>query len=121
MTHARLADKLLYNDWLRNNHYFDDLAVFSIGTLHPGGLKASKKVMNEFDWNGKKVLDIGIGNGFTIKYLSQIGAECHGIEKSEYMTRSAILNGVDYRIIFNADINVFPFTSTYDFIIFEGV
>jgi SAM-dependent methyltransferase len=115
------VEKSDFEIWLNGNNYFDDLAVFSFGPLHPGGINASNLIFNKINWKGKKVLDIGIGNGTTIKYLSSLGSECFGVEKSAFMIKSAIQNGIDEKKLFNEDVCNFKTNHFFDVILFEGV
>ena len=119
-------DSAGWRRWLDNDSYFDDLAVFSMGPLHPGGITASRQLLQALEWPGKRVLDAGCGNGTTIRLLESVGAECIGLERSPIMRRVAIQSGLQAGQIHPCDISRMPFEppagiGDFDVILFEGV
>ena len=44
----------------------------------------AKKIFDTYNLQGKKVLDIGCGFGFTVADLREMGADAYGIDFSEY-------------------------------------
>lgn len=111
-----------WEHWVENDSYFDDLAVFGMGTLHPGGLQATRELISSMSWHHKDVLDVGCGNGTTLKLLQSFGARVTGIESSEYMRHSAVLGGVDSQMIIPSTIEVVTLNEQiYDVILLEGV
>ena len=63
--------------WYRN------LAEFPEGTGEYYKDRA-KKIFDTYNLQGKKVLDIGCGFGFTVADLREMGADAYGIDFSEY-------------------------------------
>jgi 2-polyprenyl-3-methyl-5-hydroxy-6-metoxy-1,4-benzoquinol methylase len=109
------------NKWLAGNNYFDDLAIFSLGSLHPGGTEATNYLANNFSWEKKKVLDIGVGNGTTMRFLHSLGADCTGVEKSAFMIHAAIKNGIPRTRLHHVPVEDFTTTEKFDIVIIEGV
>lgn len=52
-------------------------------SMHPGGLKLTKKIIEESKLNNGKILDLGCGKGESINYLKDIGFEVYGLDISE--------------------------------------
>lgn len=112
----------MYKNWINNDNYFDDLAVFGLGFFHPGGMNRTREICESRNWANLKVLDVGCGIGTTIKMLSLIGAEVYGLDRSQYMIRGAELNGIPKQNLFCNDATKLPkFTNNFDVIILEGV
>jgi SAM-dependent methyltransferase len=115
----------LWTQWSRVDSYFDDLAVFSVGSLHPGGLPATREMLGTHEWAGKNALDIGSGNGTTLLFLKFLGASPLGIERSPMMREAARQNGVASKHLIAGDIERLNLASLerrpFDAVIFEGV
>lgn len=108
--------------WTENDSYFDDLAVFSLGPLHPGGLEATKQLISSRDWRGTHVLDIGCGNGFTMRLIEAFGGTVFGVEPSPFMRYAAQKNGVLQAQLLGSSLETLVLdVRKFDVILFEGV
>lgn len=114
-----------WREWIVNDRYFDDLAVFSVGPLHPGGLAASRGLLEMTDWRERSVLDLGCGNGTTLRMLQELGARGVGIEASPYMRQAALRIGLSPESILAGDISNLEclglLDQPFDCVIAEGV
>ena len=72
-----------YKDGYSLKRWHRNLADFPGGTGEYYKDRA-KKIFDTYDLEGKKVLDIGCGFGFTVADLREMGADAYGIDFSEY-------------------------------------
>lgn len=107
--------------WVAQDEYFDDLAVLGIGPFHPGGVTASQELFGNRDWTGQRVLDVGAGQGMTMRLLAAQGATVVGIEPSPYMRAAAQRAGVDPAQLRADVIQEVDLSGTFDVIVVEGV
>ncbi|WP_396613536.1 class I SAM-dependent methyltransferase (plasmid) [Haloferax sp. S1W] len=110
-----------WEDWVSQDDYFDDLAVLGIGPFHPGGVTASRELLAGRDWTGQRVLDVGAGQGTTMRFLEAQGATVVGIEPSPYMRAAAQRAGVDPAQLRPNVIQEADLSGTFDAIVVEGV
>lgn len=110
-----------WRDWVSNDEYFDDLAVLGIGPFHPGGLEATRTLIDARSWRDTRVLDIGAGQGTTMRFLAAEGATVIGVEPSPYMREAARQLGVDPSRILPDVVESLSLDSTFDVIVAEGV
>lgn len=112
----------LYEYWRNHDSYFQDLAVFSIGPLHPGGIGASRELLNAREWRNCRVLDIGCGNGTTMKFIESLGGNVLGVEPSPFMREAARKQGIEEQKILPRSIETLKLgRKTFDVILIEGV
>lgn len=84
-------------------------------------------VLNSYDWRGKKVLEIGCGQGTTLNYLPSLGAEVSGMDMSIQSILGARAGATELGhktkiSLSQADAEKVPFvSSTYDVVISIGV
>jgi hypothetical protein len=88
-----------YLEWVQSNEYFDTLAVYSNGPLHPGRGRANYLLAELLDWDHKKVLDIGGGTGWSHRFFAGLGSIYTTIEPNHWMREAAIREGVPEREI----------------------
>ena len=116
---------LSWKAWVSTDLYFNDLAVLGLGLFHPGGIQATAQLLSDPWWSGRKVLDVGCGNGSTMLFLNRIGAEPIGIEQSSYMRLAAFKQGLRPSQIIQGSLEdigrmKLPYDA-FDAVIIEGV
>ncbi|WP_297341492.1 methyltransferase domain-containing protein [Pseudophaeobacter sp.] len=84
----------VYQSFLVSKDYFDSLAVFSDGPLHPGAAGANDWLFGGSDLTGLRLLEIGLGTGWTHRYLSMLGADVVSIEPNNLMRQRSLEAGV---------------------------
>ncbi|MEY8843410.1 class I SAM-dependent methyltransferase [Cribrihabitans sp. XS_ASV171] len=89
MTNSKLTQ------WLEDDDYFSKLAVFSLGPLHPFAAKANESLVELAQAKGGGVLEVGMGTGWTHRYLSSNHISVFSIEKNGFMVDAALRNGAD--------------------------
>jgi len=52
-------------------------------------------VLDRFEWSGKRVLEVGCGQGTTLNYLPQFGADLVGLDMSYQSLRKSVLGAQD--------------------------
>lgn len=109
--------------WMIEDSYFEDLAVFSFGPLHPGGMRASRELFYAREWTSADVLDVGCGNGTTAKMLQELGAVVTCVEPSYLMREAAKQQGIDADRIIPSTLEELRLSDNQRFgaIIIEGV
>lgn len=85
-----------YEDFLASEDYFDTLAVFSDGPLHPGAAGANDWLFGGTDLSGLRLLEVGLGTGWTHRYLSLMGAYIVSIEPNGLMRQRSLEVGVQH-------------------------
>jgi len=85
------------------------------------------QMLDPYEWSGKKVLEVGCGQGITVNYLARRGAIINGLDMSFQSVRQAQYGAVELGFselvnLSQADAEQLPFASnTFDLIISLGV
>jgi len=85
------------------------------------------KVLDNYEWHGKKVLEVGCGQGATLNYIPSFGAFVYGLDMSLQSLRQARAGAAELGqagmiSLLQADAECLPFSSsTFDIIISIGV
>ncbi len=118
----RDSSPLLYHQWCNVDDYFQDLAVFGLGPLHPGGIDATRELLSIHDWAGWRVLDIGCGNGTTMRLIESMGGSVIGVEPSAFMREVSLRSGVNTGNLIPSTLEELDLgRDLFDAIIVEGV
>jgi SAM-dependent methyltransferase len=85
------------------------------------------KILDQYDWEDKKVLEVGCGQGATLNYLPRYNASITGLDMSMQSIRYALnganeLGNQDRVFLLEADAELLPFgCDTFDSVICCGV
>ncbi|WP_162183095.1 methyltransferase domain-containing protein [Pseudooceanicola atlanticus] len=95
----RVGENSSYQRWLKDDDYFSALAVLSVGPLHPLAAHANDRLYDLAVDAEHGVLEVGMGSGWTHRFLSESGVHVTSVEKNEFMVEAAVRNGVDKNLI----------------------
>lgn len=85
------------------------------------------RILDQYNWNGKRVIEIGCGQGATLNYLARYGAKIYGLDMSAQSIRRARsgLSELGYlpcTALVQADAEQLPFPdATFDMALSIGV
>ncbi|MBI5952680.1 MAG: class I SAM-dependent methyltransferase [Chloroflexi bacterium] len=85
------------------------------------------KILDNYEWHDKKVLEVGCGQGSTLNYISSFGAFIYGLDMSLQSLRqarvgAAELGSASMVSLLQADAENLPFSSNaYDIVLSIGV
>ncbi|WP_182201412.1 class I SAM-dependent methyltransferase [Paraliobacillus salinarum] len=100
-----------------NINYTDMIATFGIGGAHPGGLSATKYIINQLELDQKeRILDVGCGNGQTLEYLAQtLPNPLYGVDRHQDMLSNAKIRLENYPTITLKEANIenLPFQDNF--------